>query len=351
MKVVQLGPGVLPIPPPGYGGIEQTIWSLHRSLLSAGVESEIINDLAPNQRWRLRERLRNVNADILHIHDTGTAFVAAIQKVPYVLSLHSPTWTLPEKARRWGRFLPTSEKLALSFSRGTIAYSAHQALRARRQAVVPFSGPLRWVRMGVDTDLFHTKGPGDPNIALGVGAIIPRKRWELAGCALRGTGVTLRLVGPYGDARTPAGYVDKVRASGPVELLGEVSQARLIKEYEQAGFLIHPSSGEAFAAVIQQALSCARPVITSDVIPLWRGKPGCWVYGGSYTEDRWFEQYVRAIATFFRDHNERRLASGALAREYMVKNWSWPVVIDDHVKFYKDILAANGGRPFLGESR
>ena len=42
MKIVNITPGLIPIPPNGWGAVEKIIWEMHNSLLELGHDSQIL---------------------------------------------------------------------------------------------------------------------------------------------------------------------------------------------------------------------------------------------------------------------------------------------------------------------
>jgi glycosyltransferase involved in cell wall biosynthesis len=64
MKIVIIGPGIMPIPPAGWGAVEILIWDYKETLESLGHDVVIINN--PN-RSQIVEEANNTNADFIHI--------------------------------------------------------------------------------------------------------------------------------------------------------------------------------------------------------------------------------------------------------------------------------------------
>ena len=77
MKITHVTPGLITIPPNGWGAIEKVIWNYHLSLLEQGHESQIkyLNEV-------------DLNSDIIHIHVANLALEAHKRGIPYVFSLH-----------------------------------------------------------------------------------------------------------------------------------------------------------------------------------------------------------------------------------------------------------------------
>lgn len=78
MKIIQINPGLLPIPPNGWGAVEKIIWETHQAYLSLGYESEIkyLDEISPNEE------------DIIHIHVANLANLAHERGIKYYFTMH-----------------------------------------------------------------------------------------------------------------------------------------------------------------------------------------------------------------------------------------------------------------------
>jgi autotransporter strand-loop-strand O-heptosyltransferase len=78
MKITNVTPGLLPIPPNGWGAVEKIIWEVHNNLTQIGHISDIkyLNDVTPQQ------------TDIVHIHVANLALEAHSRGIPYYFSMH-----------------------------------------------------------------------------------------------------------------------------------------------------------------------------------------------------------------------------------------------------------------------
>ena len=78
MKIIQITPGVISIPPNGWGAVEKIIWEYKQSLDSIGYPTDILytDDVkdSPNQ--------------IVHVHMANLANILHSRSIPYVFSLH-----------------------------------------------------------------------------------------------------------------------------------------------------------------------------------------------------------------------------------------------------------------------
>jgi glycosyltransferase involved in cell wall biosynthesis len=65
MKIVLVGPGIMPIPPPGWGAVEILIWDYYQELRRIGHDVSIIN--TPNTT-EIIEQVNMGNYDFVHVH-------------------------------------------------------------------------------------------------------------------------------------------------------------------------------------------------------------------------------------------------------------------------------------------
>lgn len=78
MKIINVTPGLIPIPPNGWGAVEKIIWETHNNLQKLGHQSEIkyLNDIDKD------------SADIIHIHVANLALEAHERGIPYYFTMH-----------------------------------------------------------------------------------------------------------------------------------------------------------------------------------------------------------------------------------------------------------------------
>lgn len=65
MKIALVGPGILPIPPQGWGAVEILIWDYYNELKNRGIEVDIINK---SNMHDIINDLNEGNYDFIHIH-------------------------------------------------------------------------------------------------------------------------------------------------------------------------------------------------------------------------------------------------------------------------------------------
>lgn len=130
MKIINVTPGLLPIPPNGWGAVEKIIWETHNNLLKLGHQSEILY-------------LNQVkDYDIVHIHVANLANMAHEMGIPYYFTMHD------HHAYLYGKDSPVYKENL-------------QAIKNAQKAFVPakflvdyFEGVPEYFSHGVNTDEF-----------------------------------------------------------------------------------------------------------------------------------------------------------------------------------------------------
>lgn len=78
MRIAQITPGVIPIPPNGWGAVEKIIWEYTKVLRNLGHHVEIIyTDDVKKDEW-----------DIVHVHMANLALILRDRGIPYIFSHH-----------------------------------------------------------------------------------------------------------------------------------------------------------------------------------------------------------------------------------------------------------------------
>lgn len=339
MRVILLGGGVQPIPPTGYGGVERFLDDLRVHLVRAGQEVVVVNRV---RRRRTRDEipfalevpglLRKERYDVLHAHTPVVANRLAFGRFAFAYTSHSRHWYYRDRlSHRWGYWL---ERRAVRRARATIALTAPLARTMRAVVRSPSPLPISIIPVGVDTEQFQPDwGIRTGRRALGVGVVLPFKRWEWAAQALRGTGIQLRIAGPLPSP----GYAAKVRAAGDsVALLGEVGETDLRRLYAESDLLLHPSGVELLSGAVLQGLASGLPVLGGPALDgvVDNGRTG-WV-----VPDQDPTQFVREtrarVGALLADDSTRR-QMGMAARSDALARYAWPRIVEAHVAVYRTV--------------
>ena len=65
MKISIIGPGIMPIPPIGWGAVETLIWDMRNALIALGHEVDIVN---VNDPKKIIQKVNQFKPDFVHIH-------------------------------------------------------------------------------------------------------------------------------------------------------------------------------------------------------------------------------------------------------------------------------------------
>ena len=346
MRILLIGGGVQPIPPTGYGAVERILTDLQKALIQAGHDAEVVNRVRRRRMrdeypfaWELPRLLRGRSYDALHANTPVVANRLALGSYPYVYTSHSRHWFYRERwTHRWGYWL---ERRAVRDASAVIALTPTLARTITATVRAP-RPPMSVIPFGVDSSRFTPDwGRRTGRRALGVGVVLPFKRWELAAEALRGLGVTFRLVGP-----TPSPeYANMVRAAGDsVELLGELPDSELRQLYAESDFLLHPSAVEILSATVLEALSAGLPVIGGPAVEgiVEEGLTG-WTTSDSDRAS--FVSGLRARASELVRNDQLRRGVGEQARRSAESRFAWPRIVQEHLAVYRSVVEAGPPKP------
>jgi glycosyltransferase involved in cell wall biosynthesis len=345
VEIALVGSGVVPIPPLRYGSISRAIWELAEALRSEGHSVRILNTVrrgVQNDQFafaaELDRLLGSTPTDVIHAHLGVPAFRLRMLGLPYVYTTHNPAWFFPDRSLyRWVFWF---DRWATLRAATTLTETPLVAEAVQRFGGGRGRGPVRVIPHGISLERFWpAPGPGDGHVAVGIGAIRRVKRWDLAGRALRDTGVGLRVIGPIQDPE----YAEEVRRSGPVELLGELSSEELVAEVHRAGFVVHPSESETFGLSVGEAAACGRPVVASSTVRSIVEDQSTGFLAPPETAG------VDALVDFFRTRSLMlsqdeglRGRMGRAGRRLAEDQFAWPKVAAAHVAIYREVLARTG---------
>ena len=98
MKIAIVGPGIMPIPPKGWGAVEILIWDISKTLESMGHEVLIVN--TPN-RLRLLLQLKAFKPDFVHIQYDEYVSISSDLNCPCAITSH---YGFLEQPHRFGPY-------------------------------------------------------------------------------------------------------------------------------------------------------------------------------------------------------------------------------------------------------
>lgn len=350
MRVALVGSGVLPVPPPDWGAVERAIDGLSRGLRALGVEVVIVNRDGGGQSWReypfalsVPRRLRGERPALVHAFTPVVANRLLLSGVPFIYTSHSRHWTGASGAReRLGFFL---ERRSCAGAVRTIALNATVASRMQEARPRTPAGRIRIIPNGVDLHLFAPLWDSRRgNRFLGVGAIHPRKRWELAVHVLaRLPGAHLTLVGPWSDPAYARGLLATPGLEGRLVLTGPVPDAELARLYAVSDVLLHPSVSELQSITVLEALASGLPILGTDVLSCEVPVPeaGLLLPAGIPPREQ-VERWASFAGELLSDPSRRR-KMGEAARRWAEGHYGWDQVARATLDLYREVTGERAG--------
>jgi autotransporter strand-loop-strand O-heptosyltransferase len=310
MRICQVTPGLISIPPNGWGAVEKIIWEYKQSFERTGHTCDIL----------YLDNVRKEDYDIVHIHVANLALIAYERGIPYVFTMHdhhSEVYGVNSDLYKQNR--EAIEKSIVSF--------------VPSQHLVSFfnSQKVQYVRHGVNSSFFTYDTQPAKHSLLCVGRnglcndiSFDRKGFVYAIEAARKHDLPITIAGPSINRE----FFEKNSDYKPYDkltLLYDLSEIELVKTYQSHTIFLHPSSVEAGHPnlTLVEAMSCALPVVStfdSDVLP------------GMVKIERDIESVYKGIAVTMNNWiNLRRDA-----RKYAVAN-DWDIVVGDMIEVYKKL--------------
>jgi autotransporter strand-loop-strand O-heptosyltransferase len=244
MKIINVTPGILPIPPNGWGATEKIIWKTHQNLLKLGHDSHILYlDDVP------------LNADIVHIHVANLALMAKDREIPYYFTCHDHHTYLNGK----NSFVYEENLAAME--------GAIKAFVPAKYLIKYFNDIPQYFSHGIDTQYFI------PNKIVGQHKLlcvanngyahdqtIDRKGFGIAIEVARKLNLSLTIAGPSNNKNYFSLYpptYDKLN------ILYDLNEEELLTLYQNHSIFLHPSELEAGHPnlTLVEALSCGLPVV------------------------------------------------------------------------------------------
>ena len=245
MKIALVGPGILPIPPPGWGAVEILIWDYSNELKKRGIDVDIINK---SNMHDIVNELNGNQYDFIHIHYDRfypiTKFlrcktVAITSHYPYIDKLLKHT---PDSYDNIFLFLLQQQKY-YNFVLADKDMNTFIDCGANRRF-------LRKIKNGINSEAFEFKEKPHYDKTVYLGKITPRKNQ-----AKYQEIETIDFIGNCDDET-----FDTTR----INYLGEWSRQQINKELTNYVNLLLLSEGEADPLVVKEALIAGLGVVINE---------------------------------------------------------------------------------------
>ena len=242
MKISIIGPGLMPIPPKGWGAVESLIWDMANALKDLKHEVQIINTTDGN---KVLAAINDFNPDFVHInYDDFIVLYPHINR-PKAMTSHFGYLERPDMMSGYVNIFNKFAELkpnVFCLSEGIkTVYKIFSNFPTDKLFVTP---------NGVNVDAFNFKeNPEHPHRSMYLAKVDYRKRQHL-----------FQNI----DSLWFAGNIVDERYDTKNNYLGEWSKEQLYKELTDYGNLVLLSDGEAHSLVIMEAFAAGLGVVISE---------------------------------------------------------------------------------------
>ena len=305
MKIALIGPGIMPIPPEGWGGVEHLIWNFHNQLKKDGDEVTIINT---KDLHKIVNTINTGKFDAVHLHyDQYANIMPYIECDRKMITSHYPYLENPE---------PQYEFL-------------YDLLKDSKSHIVSLSDRIRdeFIRRGIDdvsvlpcgieTDLYSLDDVVYSDRSIVVGKLEPRKRQAF----LQKKGLNIDFIGNNAD---PSFDIDD-----PC-YFGEQSKQDIMDNLTSYANMVLLSSGEAHPFVCLEGMAAGLGLVLSEqsTANLDLSQPFITVIPDDKLED------ISYLKDKIQENRTISISMRNEIREYCRTNFDWSSII----KQYKEII-------------
>ena len=242
MKISIVGPGIMPIPPTGWGAVEILIWDQKLALEKLGHEVDIVNTKSPIE---IIQKINSYRPDFVHIQYDD--FIELFPYVQYPCAITSHFGYL-EQPNKWGYYHDRIVKPFQRISPKIFCLSdGIKNVYEKELLIEKFN--LYVTPNGVNTSKFVTRDPKYPDRSLYLAKIDYRKRQSMFQSIS-----SLYYAGNNADPNFNTN----------INYLGEWSKEYLYNNLTDYGNLVLLSDGEAHPLVCMEALAAGLGVVVCE---------------------------------------------------------------------------------------
>ena len=240
MKIVLIGPGIMPIPPTGWGAVEILVWDTKIALEKLGHEVLIIN--TKNGR-EIIDKINNFRPDFVHVHYDEFVPIVPFIQYPNAITSH---YGYLERPKMFGGYTNVAnEFMRVKPNVFCLSEGIEKVYNIMFNITNTFVTPN-----GVNLNEFnYVSDPDYPDRSIYLAKIDYRKRQHIFQSI---------------DSLWYAGNIADDRFNTKKNYLGEWSKDRLYNELTDYGNLVLLSDGEAHPLVCMEALASGLGVVVCE---------------------------------------------------------------------------------------
>ena len=242
MKISIVGPGIMPIPPTGWGAVEILIWDQKLALEKLGHQVNIVNTKSPIE---IIQKINEYRPDFVHVQYDD--FIELYPYIQYPCAITSHFGYL-EQPNKWGYY---HDRIVKPFQRiSPVVFCLSDGIRnVYKNELLINEDNLLVTPNGVNTSKFVTKDPKYPDRSLYLAKIDYRKRQSMF--------QSISSLYYAGNNADPNFNVN-------INYLGEWSKEYLYNNLTDYGNLVLLSDGEAHPLVCMEALAAGLGVVVCE---------------------------------------------------------------------------------------
>ena len=245
LRIALVGPGIMPIPPPGWGAVEILIWDYYQELTRLGHKVIIIN--TPD-REQIVALVNCGKFDFVHLHyDVFWSLLDRFQCPKIAITSHYPYIDQPEKHMADG-YTPIFSFLASQQKYMNFVLADKDAAALKKAGADPTT--IYKIKNGINSTVFRfSENPLLRDRSIYLGKITPRKNQAKY---QKITGID--FVG---------GCHDSLFDTSQSNFLGEWTRERIHKDLTEYGNMVLLSEGEADPLVVKEGLIAGLGIVVN----------------------------------------------------------------------------------------
>jgi len=301
MKIININPGLISIPPNGWGAVEKIIWDYHLELNKLNVQNEILylNDVKYDDSM------------VVHVHVANLAIMCYERGIPYIFSIHD------HHAYLFGK-----ESHCFKQNLKAIEHSVFSLSPCKFLVDYFGSKKLRYFSHAVNTNTFVNKNynvEGTKLLCVANNGYADnqskdRKGFKIAIQAAMALDLPLTIAGPSNNKKFFDTLEPEFNNYSKLTKLFDLNEAELIELYNKHSIFLHFSELEAGHPnlTLLEAMSCGLPVVGT-----FEEK----TYNGMIVTERDADQAISAISKIMGDYKKYKQSAldAAIANSYSAR--------------------------------